>query len=51
MNKDEVEKLIDTKIRRHEFNVTLVSGAIGGIIVGGLAHATWVTYSLASSVQ
>lgn len=42
MNKispDEIEHLIDAKIRQHEIRVALTSGAIGAALFAGIFHA------------
>jgi hypothetical protein len=51
MKRDEIEHLIDEKIRNHEFTVAIVSGLIGGLVIGGLSYAIWLNYQLVMSVQ
>jgi len=36
---DELERLIDAKIRQHEIRVALTSGAIGAALFAGIFHA------------
>lgn len=42
MNKSEIEKLIDDKIRSHEIKVGIVSGIIGIFFVFGIMHSIWL---------
>lgn len=42
MNKEEIEKLIDEKIKFHEIKVGIVSGIIGTFFVFGIVHAIWL---------
>jgi len=36
---DDIERLIDDKIRQHEIRVALTSGAIGAALFAGIFHA------------
>jgi len=36
---DDIERLIDDKIRRHEIRVALTSGVIGAALFAGIFHA------------
>lgn len=36
---DEIERLIDAKIRQHEIRVAWTSGAIGAALFAGIFHA------------
>lgn len=36
---DDIERLIDAKIRQHEIRVALTSGAIGAALFIGIFHA------------
>lgn len=42
MNEEQIEKLIDNKIRSHEIRVGFVSGVIGALFVFGITHAIWL---------
>ena len=42
MNKEEIEKLIDDKIKFHEIKVGIISGIIGIFFVFGIVHAIWL---------
>lgn len=42
MNKFEIEELIDSKIKIHEFKVGIVSGIIGIVFILGNLHAFWL---------
>lgn len=42
MNKTEIEKMIDYKIRCHEIRVGIVSGIIGALFVFGIVHSIWL---------
>ncbi len=42
MNRDEIEKLIDDKIRNHEIRVGWISGIIGALFTFGIIHAIWL---------
>lgn len=42
MNQEDIEKLIDEKIREHEIRVGWISGLIGVLFVFGLFHAVWL---------
>jgi hypothetical protein len=39
MNQEEIEKLIDQKIRCHEIRVGWISGIIGALFVFGIIHS------------
>jgi hypothetical protein len=39
LSADEINRLIDEKIRQHEIRVTLTSGAIGAALFLGIFHA------------
>ena len=39
MTPEEIEKLIDDKITKHEYRVGIVSGIIGSLILLGIFHA------------
>lgn len=42
MNKSEIEKMIDEKIKCHEIRVGIVSGIIGLLFVFGIVHSIWL---------
>jgi len=42
MNLEEIEKLIDKKIRLHEIRVAIISGIVGGLFTFGIIHAIWI---------
>ena len=42
MNRDEVEKLIDDKIKNHEIRVGWISGIIGALFTFGIIHSIWL---------
>ena len=42
MKKDEIEVLIDKKIRQHESRVGWISGIIGLFLLFGNFHAFWL---------
>ena len=42
MNRDEIEKLIDDKIKNHEIRVGWISGIIGALFTFGIIHAIWL---------
>lgn len=42
MNPEEIEKLIDSKIRSHEIRVGWISGVIGVFFVFGVIHSIWL---------
>jgi hypothetical protein len=39
LSADDIERLIDAKIRQHEIRVALTSGAIGAALFIGIFHA------------
>lgn len=39
LSADDIERLIDAKIRQHEIRVALTSGAIGAALFAGIFHA------------
>jgi hypothetical protein len=39
MNQEEIEKLIDDKIKSHEIRVGWISGIIGALFVFGIIHS------------
>jgi hypothetical protein len=48
MKPDEIESLIDSKIRNHEIRVALISGIVGGSVVAGIFHAIRISYVAAT---
>jgi hypothetical protein len=42
MNRDEIEKLIDDKIKNHEIRVGWISGIIGALFTFGIIHSIWL---------
>ena len=42
MNREEIENLIDEKIKSHEIRVGFVSGIVGVFFVFGIIHAIWL---------
>lgn len=42
MNREEIEKMIDDKIRNHEIRVGWISGVIGALFTFGIIHAIWL---------
>jgi hypothetical protein len=46
MDSDEINKIIDAKIRDHERRVALVSGIIGMSVITGIFHAIRLNNSL-----
>ena len=42
MNRDEIEKLIDDKIKNHEIRVGWISGIIGALFTCGIIHSIWL---------
>lgn len=44
MRPEEIESLIDSKIRLHETRVAVISGIVGGAIVIGIFHAIRISY-------
>lgn len=42
MNQNQIEKLIDDKIRSHEIRVGIISGIIGALFTFGIIHAVWI---------
>ena len=41
MNRDEIEKLIDDKIKNHEIRVGWISGIVGALFTFGIIHSIW----------
>ena len=39
MDRDQIEELINEKIRQHEIRVALVSGILGLVLMAGTFHA------------
>jgi hypothetical protein len=48
MDPEQIESLIDSKIRLHEFRVAVISGIVGGAIVAGIFHAIRISYVAAT---
>jgi len=48
MDPKEVESLIDSKIRLHEFRVAVISGIVGGAVIAGIFHAIRISYVAAT---
>jgi hypothetical protein len=44
MTPEEIESLIDSKIRLHETRVAVISGIVGGAIIVGIFHAVRISY-------
>jgi uncharacterized membrane protein len=42
MNQDEIEKMINEKIKHHEIRVGIISGIIGVLFVFGIVHSIWL---------
>lgn len=42
MNQEDIEELINQKIKEHELRVGISSSIIGGLIVMGMFHAIWL---------
>jgi hypothetical protein len=42
MNREQIEILIDSKIKEHEFRVGWISGIIGAVFLFGNLHAFWL---------
>ena len=42
MKPEDIEKLIDSKIRSHEIRVGWISGLIGIFFVFGMVHSIWL---------
>jgi hypothetical protein len=42
MNRDEIETLINDKIRSHEIRVGWISGLIGVLFTFGIMHSIWL---------
>ena len=49
MEKEEILKLIQAKIRDHEARVALVSGILGLAIIAGTFHAIHLNHTLLSN--
>lgn len=47
MSPEEIELLIDSKIRLHELRVALISGIVGGAVIAGIFHAIRISYAAA----
>jgi hypothetical protein len=47
MTPEEIESLIDSKIRNHETRVALVSGIVGSAVILGIFHAIRISYDAA----
>ena len=47
MTPEEIESLIDSKIRSHEARVAVVSGIVGGAVIVGIFHAILISYAAA----
>lgn len=46
MKPEEIEKLIDSKIKEHEIRVGWISGIIGLFFVFGIMHSIWLIKNL-----
>jgi hypothetical protein len=42
MERNQVEELIDEKIKHHEIRVGLISGIIGFFFTFGIVHSIWL---------
>ena len=42
MNRGEIEKLIDDKIKHHEIRVGWISGIVGALFTFGIIHSIWL---------
>jgi hypothetical protein len=42
MEKTEIERIIDSKIKSHEVRVGYVSGVIGLLFTFGIFHSVWI---------
>lgn len=42
MDRDQIEKLIDSKIKSHEIRVGWISGLIGALFTFGIIHSVWL---------
>lgn len=42
MTEEEIENLIDEKIKLHEIRVGFISGIFGAIFTFGIIHAVWL---------
>lgn len=42
MKPEEIERLIDNKIKSHEIRVGWISGVIGVFFVFGIVHSIWL---------
>jgi hypothetical protein len=47
MDQQEIESLIDSKIRSHEIRVAVISGIVGGAVIAGIFHAIRISYAAA----
>jgi len=48
MKPEEIEKLIDSKIKSHEIRVGWISGIIGLFFVFGIIHSIWLIKNIIS---
>lgn len=51
MNKEEIENLIDKKIKSHEVRVGFISGIIGVLFVFGIIHSIWLIKNWVYSIN
>lgn len=42
MNREDIEALINLKIREHEVRVGIISGIFGALFMFGITHAVWL---------
>lgn len=42
MTPNEIERMINDKIRLHEIRVGIISGIVGGLVTFGIIHAIWI---------
>lgn len=42
MDEDEIQKLIDRAIRKHEIRVGWISGILGVLFLFGIMHSIWL---------
>lgn len=42
MNRDEIEALINKRIKEHEVRVGWISGIIGALFTFGIIHSIWL---------